>query len=710
MKLGLKMALGFGLVIALVITIGTIGIINMLQIQADSVSLDEEYIPQVDIAARTLNYSYEIMYAMRAYGFNFDESFYTSSVQDMQTLEGVIQEGEQLGNQHPNLVAMAEGAAAAKVAAATYKGMMTQTKTTVDSVERVRTALDQAATAFVSNTGAYLESVTTSQTNEIRAGATTADLLRRVEMVILANDILDLGNEVRIANFRAQALRDYDILERAISRFPEMYTIIDRLLQLTRQQININQLNVVRSAAEAYRTQLQAALVEFRTLDRLAVDRQNTGTEVLDVALALADRGLSETGDIATMAVERVTNAVMIMLIGVIIALVMAVIIAIFLTRMITSALLKGVVFAKALAEGDMTQTLEVDQKDELGQLATALKDMASRVSAVVREVQTGAQSVGQGSNEMSFSAQQVAEGATEQAASTEEVSSSMEEMGANIRQNAENAAQTNSLSQKVAKSAEEGGQAVTETVAAMKEIAQKISIIEEIARNTNLLALNAAIEAARAGEQGRGFAVVASEVRKLAERSQKAAGEISELSMRSVSVAEKAGTLITEMLPDINRTAELVQEISVASREQDSGADQINRALSQLDQVIQQNASFSEEMAATAEGLASQADQLQQAIAFFKVKQGGQGAQKMLPGPSENSSATTGPKTTVAHLPSPAGKAGSKPSVKPATKTIGHGTSNVAAPKAPTSTSKGVKLDLPVGEIEDIDDNFDEF
>jgi methyl-accepting chemotaxis protein len=201
-----------------------------------------------------------------------------------------------------------------------------------------------------------------------------------------------------------------------------------------------------------------------------------------------------------------------------------------------------------------------------------------------------------------------------------------MEEMVSNIRQNADNAQQTEKIAIKAAQDTREGGKAVTETVTAMKEIAGKISIIEEIARQTNLLALNAAIEAARAGEHGKGFAVVAAEVRKLAERSQTAAGEISQLSSSSVEVAEQAGKMLEQITPDIQRTAELVQEISAASSEQNAGADQINRAIQQLDQVIQQNASAAEEMSSTAEELSSQAQALQDNIDFFKVDGSGNG------------------------------------------------------------------------------------
>jgi methyl-accepting chemotaxis protein len=199
-----------------------------------------------------------------------------------------------------------------------------------------------------------------------------------------------------------------------------------------------------------------------------------------------------------------------------------------------------------------------------------------------------------------------------------------MEQMVSNIRQNMDNAMQTMKISQKAADDATQSGIAVSEAVVAMKEIAGKISIIEEIARQTNLLALNAAIEAARAGEHGKGFAVVAAEVRKLAERSQDAAGEISQLSSSSMDVAERAGEMLGKLVPDIQKTAELIQEISASGSEQNAGAEQVNKAIQQLDMVIQQNAGASEELASTSEELASQAQQLQGTIKFFKVGDNG--------------------------------------------------------------------------------------
>ncbi|MEW6076459.1 MAG: methyl-accepting chemotaxis protein [Thermodesulfobacteriota bacterium] len=279
---------------------------------------------------------------------------------------------------------------------------------------------------------------------------------------------------------------------------------------------------------------------------------------------------------------------------------------------------------ADGVAEGDFRQQFDFGQQDEIGRLARSLQRMIRQLTEVIVQVKFAADSVSDRSRQINQSAEQMSTGATQQAASAEEASSSMEEMASNIQQNADNSMQTDKIATQAARDAEEGGRTVLETVASMKQITEKISIIEEIARQTNLLALNAAIEAARAGEHGKGFAVVAAEVRKLAERSQMAAGEINRLADSSMQVAESSGQMLGRLVPDIKKTAELVQEISAASNEMNSGVDQINRAIQQLEQVIQQNASASEELSSTAEDLAGQSERLTEIINYFKVNANG--------------------------------------------------------------------------------------
>jgi len=275
---------------------------------------------------------------------------------------------------------------------------------------------------------------------------------------------------------------------------------------------------------------------------------------------------------------------------------------------------------AEKIANGDLT--VSIRERSSEDKLMQALSAMVAGLTQTVTDIRSIAGEVAAASQSISTASIQVSKGASSQAAAAEEASSSMEEMVSNIKQNADNAQQTDKIANKSARDAQESGKSVLEAVSAMKEIANKISIIEEIARQTNLLALNAAIEAARAGEHGKGFAVVAAEVRKLAERSQKAAGEINQLSATTLRVSEKSGEMLEKLVPDIQRTAELVQEISAASKEQDTGAEQINKALQQLEQVIQQNASASEEMASTTEELTGQSEQLVGALAFFKTRE----------------------------------------------------------------------------------------
>jgi len=288
--------------------------------------------------------------------------------------------------------------------------------------------------------------------------------------------------------------------------------------------------------------------------------------------------------------------------------------------RGITRPIADAVRVTEAVAGGDLTVRIAVEGNDEITQLQRAMRDMAARLRETIANVRSGADTLSAASAQLSATAQALSQGTSEQAASVEETTAGLEQMSASITRNAENAHQTESMAQQGARDAEGSGKAVQQSVAAMTTIAEKISIIEDIAYQTNLLALNAAIEAARAGEHGRGFAVVATEVRKLAERSQVAATDINELAGNSVGIAQQSGAQLAELVPAIRKTAELVQEVAAASREQSSSVNQINKAMGQVDQVTQRNASAAEELASTAEELSGQAAALQQLMAVFRT------------------------------------------------------------------------------------------
>ena len=450
-------------------------------------------------------------------------------------------------------------------------------------------------------------------------------------------------------------------------------------------------------------------VISKKVVDGRLADTREGRRESLDLSLGLAKEKFEEmrnqldqlTGINLSLAqsahddAEATYKKTIIILISILGAgLFVGIILALTIIQSITRPLNNAVDVCNRLAEGDLNQDIDVNRKDEVGQLLEAMKNQIKRIKEVILDVISGANNVATGSQEMSSVAQQMSQGATEQAASAEQASSSMEQMSANIKQNADNAQQTERISMQAATDAEKGGRAVEETVGAMKQIAEKISIIEEIARQTNMLALNAAIEAARAGEHGKGFAVVADAVRKLAERSQAAAGEISNLSTTSVEIAENAGLMLNKIVPDIRKTAELVQEINAASGEQNSGAEQINQALQQLDQVIQQNASASEKMSSTSEELAAQAEQLRDAISFFDV-----GDNTRI----ENKQARIIQKKIFQHDPSPA-KA-------PMVHLKGHAKAFTNKVESKVKTNR-VMLDMGEGKPsgDDLDDEFEKY
>ena len=659
LKLSAKLNGSFITIACFTLILGALAVTSMWKVRNVAETLDRAKMPEIAFANEVERETQNTRLEARRYMYTEERQAAEQAVSNIAKVKESLKAAIIHAEKH-HLTLLHNNATTALKKTAEWENLIVETVDITERLGQAKDGMNAAAIKFDDASNTYLAGMEKELTKEIEASATqtlsTERLLERARKIHVANEISDLGHALRIDAWKAIAQRDPTNFKTAMSAFSKIEEMINVLLPITRQEVNLKLLNECRAAGKAYQENMQQFLTNWYAREALNIKRNAVADAVNLAAQETAKSGMKETAASAGKAASALASSSIMLIVGCVICFTLALSLGLFITRMITGPVRNLVAGLGQIAIGDLTARVVVGSKDEIGDLSAAannmaealdakaklavqigdgdlrhdvilssdkdtlgiaLKNMVSNLRDVVANVHAAAENVASGSEEITGTAQTLSSGASEQAASVEEVSASMEQSTASIQQNTENARQTEKISTKAAQDAKETGQSVAQTVQAMKDIAQKISIIEEIARQTDLLALNAAIEAARAGEHGKGFAVVASEVRKLAERSQKAAGEISKLSSSSVEIAESAGQMLDNLVPDIRKTADLVKEIASGSEEQNTGAAQINKAIQELDKVIQQNASASEE-------LASQAEQLQSAIEFFKVSDEG--------------------------------------------------------------------------------------